>query len=214
MVQISDVPSVRRREILEAASSVFRERGFHEAGMREIAETLGVAVGKLYYWFDGKQAILAFCQEDCLRGLLRVADRVDALGCGPGERLHHLVVGHLRQLNEWTPGSLAHLEVESLEGPHRSRILGLRDRYEGRVRRLIADGVRDGTFRDVDPKVTALAVLGAANWSVKWYRPGGRLPLWRIAASFADQLVRGLLSRPDSWQPPDEDPFTDPEDVT
>ena len=199
----------RRREILRAASDVFRVRGFHAAGMRDIARRLGIAVGKLYYWFENKQELLAFCQEDCLTALLQTADRARELDADAPACLWHLVVGHLLCLNEWSPGSLAHLEVESLAEPHRARIQALRDRYEERVRGVVADGVRAGRFRhDIDPKVAALCVLGSANWSVKWFRPGGALPLRRIARAFADQLVRGLVSNPGSWSPPTDGPFS------
>ena len=50
-----------RGRILEAALTVFRERGFEKATMREIAAEAGVAVGAAYYYFDSKDAlVLAF----------------------------------------------------------------------------------------------------------------------------------------------------------
>lgn len=175
--------------------------------MREIAAALGIAVGKLYYWFENKQALLAFCQEDCLRALLAMADRARRLNVDSSARLWHLVAGHVHCLNAWTPGSLAHLEAESLDEPHRTRILELRDRYEARIRSTIAEGRRDGALRDdVDPKLAALCILGSTNWTVKWFRPGGRVPLARIARSFADQHVRGLVADPTTWTAPTDDP--------
>jgi AcrR family transcriptional regulator len=47
-----------RTRILEAALTVFRERGFDKATMREIAAEAGVAVGAAYYYFDSKEAIV------------------------------------------------------------------------------------------------------------------------------------------------------------
>jgi AcrR family transcriptional regulator len=53
-----------RTKILEAALDLFRERGFAEATMREIASRAGVASGLAYYYFDSKDAIvLAFYQR-------------------------------------------------------------------------------------------------------------------------------------------------------
>jgi AcrR family transcriptional regulator len=53
-----------RSRILEAALSVFRERGFEKATMREIAAAAGVAVGAAYYYFDSKDAlVLAFYER-------------------------------------------------------------------------------------------------------------------------------------------------------
>ena len=51
----------KRTKILEAALDSFRERGFAESTMREIATRAGVASGLAYYYFDSKDAIvLAF----------------------------------------------------------------------------------------------------------------------------------------------------------
>ena len=53
-----------RSRILEAALSVFRERGFEKATMREIALEAGVAVGAAYYYFDSKDAlVMAFYER-------------------------------------------------------------------------------------------------------------------------------------------------------
>lgn len=53
-----------RDRILEAALTLFRERGFAEATMREIAAKAGVATGLAYYYFESKDAIvLAFYQR-------------------------------------------------------------------------------------------------------------------------------------------------------
>jgi len=53
-----------RSRILEAALTTFRERGFENATMREIAAAAGVALGASYYYFDSKDAIvMAFYQR-------------------------------------------------------------------------------------------------------------------------------------------------------
>ena len=53
-----------RSRILEAALSVFQERGFAQATMREIAAEAGVAVGAAYYYFDSKDAlVMAFYER-------------------------------------------------------------------------------------------------------------------------------------------------------
>jgi AcrR family transcriptional regulator len=53
-----------RARILECALAIFRERGFENSTMREIAKAAGVAVGAAYYYFDSKDAIvMAFYQR-------------------------------------------------------------------------------------------------------------------------------------------------------
>ncbi len=58
-----------RRRIYEAALQSFRERGFEQTTMRDIARQAGVAIGAAYYYFASKEAIvLAFYEEMEERG--------------------------------------------------------------------------------------------------------------------------------------------------
>ena len=53
-----------RRKIYEAAMEMFREKGFEETTMRDIAAKAGVALGGAYYYYSSKDAIvLAFYRE-------------------------------------------------------------------------------------------------------------------------------------------------------
>lgn len=175
---------------------MFRAKGLHAAGMRDIASELGMAVGNLYYYFKDKEELLAFVQESALSGLLDLAARVRALDLRVDQKLWLLLEEHVVRLNdpdEGTPGSLAHLEVEALGERRRTAVLAQRDEYERAVRRLIEEGMDRGVFRAMDSKVMALALLGSVNWTVKWFRPEGGKSAREIGWETAGMLVRGLM---------------------
>src|SRR5262249_32144343 len=76
-----------RRRIYEAALKLFREQGFEQTTMRDIAAKAGVALGAAYYYFSSKDAIvLAFYQEmqastqesilEALAGHKKLKDRI------------------------------------------------------------------------------------------------------------------------------------------
>jgi AcrR family transcriptional regulator len=76
-----------RHKIYEAAMEMFREKGFEETTMRDIAAKAGVALGGAYYYFSSKDAIvLAFYREmqessnqpvlDALAGQKKLKDRI------------------------------------------------------------------------------------------------------------------------------------------
>jgi TetR/AcrR family fatty acid metabolism transcriptional regulator len=48
----------RRSQILDAAATVFAEKGFHRATTRDIARTAGVSQGTIYNYFDTKEDLL------------------------------------------------------------------------------------------------------------------------------------------------------------
>jgi AcrR family transcriptional regulator len=53
-----------RRRIFDSALALFRDRGFNETTMRDIAREADVALGAAYYYFDSKDAIvMAFYQR-------------------------------------------------------------------------------------------------------------------------------------------------------
>lgn len=184
----------KRAEILRRAAAVFREKGFHRAGMREIARGLGVAPGVLYYYFENKEELLYACQMLSLRRLLESVGRIIAAEATPEERLARLVRAHLGHVLGELGGSFAHIEFHALPEPRLSEVVSKRDEYEAMVRGIIAEGVAARRFRKVDVKLTALALLGALNWTVVWWRPEGNGNLDRVASEIADTFLLGLRS--------------------
>ena len=202
---VSPRSASRKREILEGASRVFRRQGLYGTGMRDIATELGMHVGNLYYYFENKEEILTFCQEEALSALLALAREVTASGAPPETQLRDLMIGHVLQLNRQVPGSLAHLEIEALTGPARRRVQRQRDTYERIYRELLVAGTRSGAFEIDQPKVAAMALLGALNWTVKWFRPEGDESAEEIAISIADLLLNGVTTRRTTGQQPHEE---------
>jgi len=65
-----------RERILEAALAVFRERGFQDSTMREIAAQAKVAVGAAYYYFDSKEAIVLAFYERSQREIVPATEAI------------------------------------------------------------------------------------------------------------------------------------------
>ena len=52
------VVRARREQIVGAATRVFAEKGFRRATTREVARAAGISEGTIYYYFEGKDALL------------------------------------------------------------------------------------------------------------------------------------------------------------
>ncbi len=183
----------RRTEILRAASRVFRRRGLAAAGMREIAEEADVSPGILYYYFSGKDEILLFCQERTLEHMLAAIEAARAVPASSAERLRGVLQAHVHAMLDELEGATAHLEVEALPEALRAPVMEKRDRYERAVRALVADGIKRGEFAKADAALVTRAMLGAVNWSARWFRPDGPQTSAAVAQSLSDYLVKGLL---------------------
>lgn len=182
-----------RTAILRAAAGVFRDRGFGATGMREIAAAAGLSPGNLYYYFTSKRQLLFFCQHHSLGRMLEAAHAIARRRLDPAERLRALIRAHLSLILDELDGAAAHLEVEALPPALRRRVVAQRDRYEHAVRRMVETGCRRGTFAPCDAALVTRALLGALNWTARWYRPDGPTPSAQVAEAFAGYLVRGLM---------------------
>lgn len=193
MVQIAPSRSEQKRaEILRRAAGVFRQKGFHGAGMREIAARLNMAPGALYYYFESKEDLLYGCQILSLKRLLSSAGEISSADLPADEKLRRLVGAHLGHILDELGGSFAHIEFHALPPGRLREVVSKRDSYEGLVRGVLKEGVDVGLFRANDVKLTALTLLGALNWTVVWWRPEGRRDLATVADRIAETFLKGL----------------------
>ncbi len=174
----------RRMEILHAAARVFRRRGVAAAGMREIAEEAGLSPGNLYHYFSGKDEILLFCQE---RTLERMHAAVQSAKGPAAERLRMVLRAHVHCMLDELEGATAHLDIESLPPKLRAPMIEKRDAYERAVRAIVAK-----VTRREDAALVTRAMLGAVNWTARWYRPDGPQSPDEIADTLSEYLVKGL----------------------
>jgi AcrR family transcriptional regulator len=182
----------RKLEILKHAAAAFRNRGYAATSVRDIARRAGMTPGNLYYYFRNKRDILCFCQDTSLDVLLREARRIRGLRMGIEETIRALLRFQVLCMLDEMHGSAAHIEFHAIPRPRLRRIIRKRDAYERIVRAVVAEGTRAGLFAARDSKLVTLAMLGAVNWTARWYRPGGGRTPEAIADAFADYLVRGL----------------------
>jgi TetR/AcrR family transcriptional regulator len=186
----------RRLAILRAAGRMFRVHGFAATGMRDVAAAADLSPANLYNYFQGKHELLFFCQDNSLDRMIAALEKARCSKSSAAEKLGSVIESHVRCVLDEVEGSAAHLLTSALPSHLQRRVVAKRDRYEEGVRQIIAAGIRSGEFVPCDPALAARAILGALNWSVRWFSPQGRLTAAEIAGEFAYFLTRGLVSKP------------------
>lgn len=182
----------RKAEIVRAALRAFRERGYHQTTLEDIAARLGIRPSALYHYFPDKDALLYHCHVESLTEVMRLLDEAHARYEQPADQLAYLIREHVRVMTETLEASPLAFEVTALSPDRAAEVIALRDRYEHGLRKILRRGKRDGTFRNVNPKTAVFAILGAINWIARWFDPEGAVDGRRLGTEFADLLVGGL----------------------
>jgi len=154
---------LRRDEILDAAERVFAEKGYHEAGIADIAGDLGIGHGTFYRYFRNKHDIAATVLE-------RVVARIAAAGLEEDPEASTTVEEYRRQtirilermfdLIEDAPVVMRFFHAQSLVVDP-DRLHAAFDAYAEFTARFLENGVRRRFLRaDLDTEVTAQALIG------------------------------------------------------
>jgi hypothetical protein len=86
-------------------------------------------------------------------------------------------------------------EEQDLSAAMSRHIKALKSEIDHGIRRLIREGVQDGSIHPCDPKMTAFALAGALNWIAHWYREDQSMSGAQIAAAFVTVFEAGLTPR-------------------
>ena len=188
----------KRTAILDAATTVFAERGFFAAQVADIARGAGIAAGTVYLYFRSKDEILTTIFDRTMKdaiaeGRAALAEEKDPVG-----RLRRIARLHLTRMGR--DRSLAVVfQVElrqTTKFMERFSTTGLRD-YLMLIEETIADGQARGAFRKgISARTAAKVFFGALDeMATNWILSRRRYALAQQADEVVDLMVGGLGRR-------------------
>jgi AcrR family transcriptional regulator len=179
--------------IRDVSTRLFARRGFQATGIRDIAAEAGVTTAALYHYVGAKEELLVAIMRDVMDPLIEEAQRIAATDQRPDERLAALVSQHVRfHATQQLATLVADTEIRSLSPAERDEVVARRDAYEAIWRKVIAEGIADGTFRVEDAWIATIALLQMCTGIAHWYRPTGSLTLDQLTRRYVD-LAHSML---------------------
>jgi len=161
--------------------------------MRDIAEAVGVRPGGLYNHFPGKQDLLADLMRGHMETLLAALDEALEEEHAPVAALEAFARFHTSYHIDFPDDVfIAYMELRNLEPGPRGEIGALRDRYEHRLRAILAEGQKTGEFTLEDPAVSARMLLALLTGVTTWYREGGPRSRAEIVGSYTATALRAV----------------------
>lgn len=178
--------SPRRKELTRLAAQLFVQEGFDRTTVRMLAQEMGIKSGSLFHHFRDKQEILAAVIEEGTENALVIAkEALSRCDSSASSRLHAMARAHLETLlTDRNAHVVALYEWRRLDSEARAHLGHLRDAYESLWEEVIDDALAAGLVHG-DRFLVSRFVMGALNWTVRWYDPDGT----RTPDELADELV-------------------------
>jgi AcrR family transcriptional regulator len=195
-----------RERLIEAARELMIEHGVLEVSVADITQRAGVNVALVSYHFGGREGLmLAVARQDAALALSNLA-RLRAADLSPADKVRHHVTGiihaYLKRpyLNRLLQKLIREGSAEAAEEVSDFFVRPVAEARSG----IIQQGVEDGSFREVDPRLIGYALEGAcaqiftSSASRQAVLGDGALTHELVdayAASTAELIVGGLMLR-------------------
>ena len=171
---VNEKTEVRKQKILEAATSIFAQKGFQDATISEIAKLSAISEASVYDYYNTKENLLFSIPQMHVKRLQKELEFHLKLIRGAMNKLHASLYMHLYFYNE-NPDFAA---VLLLILKHNRRFIDTEAHQEIRkslkiIDRIIDEGINNGEFSsDINPYYVRVFMIGALehiviNWLMR-----------------------------------------------
>jgi AcrR family transcriptional regulator len=187
-----------RRALVEAATTLFAERGYRETSVQAIGERAGVSRGSIFWHFGSKEGLLWAVVERAFEAWesdVLVPDVGDATGI---EAMRRALAAHRRFLTEEAEAlRLFYVLIFEALGPRPDLALEFA-KLHARLREMtvgwIQQAIDAGEMRDdVDAYAVVILITGAlGGLAYQWLLDPGGFDLDRVYEDLEKTLARGM----------------------
>ena len=195
---VTELASRRNRdgEILDAATTVFSQKGYSAASLQEIADRVGILKGSLYHYIDSKESLLFRILQGSHEEATKIMEEVDALDLATEEKFRtyvlRLVTWYLANLERT---SLYQNEWRFLEGDFGKQVRAHRRTFNGYMRAIIDAAVEEGLApADLDTDLATKYVLSAIDSIPSWFRTSPPKYIGDVAAALTSMAHATVFS--------------------
>jgi AcrR family transcriptional regulator len=158
----------RRKAILNAAISLFAERGFNATPTSAVAGMAGVAEGLIFHYFKNKEGIFAHIINDMVDTYIEKVEAITENARTGLEAIEDIIHFHFRFSEENSKEFLVAIRDFPFDlmkpGAHFWEMIAERNAYISTLmKRCIERGQKDGSIREFNPEKAVFIIRGMLN---------------------------------------------------
>ena len=186
---------VKRDAVVQVAARAFAARGYHNTSLDDIAKALDVSKPTIYYYVTNKEQLLYQCFVTGLEPIQSALRAVKVSKDPARVRLNTVLRQYAQAVASDFGWCMVIAEHQDLSATMSRHIRALKVEIDQGIRRLLREGVKDGSVQPCDVKMTAFALAGALNWIAHWYRANQGMTAEQVASAFVTIFEEGLRPR-------------------
>jgi len=194
MARIKTDKNISRKDVIVTkAASLFREKGFKAASMRDLAEAVGVEAASLYNHIKSKTELLHELCFSVANRFLQKIDEVEAEKISSIEKIEKLLRFHINEMiHHYVEVYVSDREWKHLADPYLSNFQNQRRIYRKRFAAIIESGIRNNEVKKIDAPTAVLIMLHAISGIESWHRSTQKISAAELEENMVTILVGGL----------------------
>ena len=182
--------------VIDTAVKIFHRKGYRTATLDDVAHELGLTRPAIYHYVSSKEDLLSQIYLQALENFFDTIYEITSMELTPPEKLKIFVQRHLNTvvIENIAMFTVFFSEENQLAQKDFQKIRKEKRKFTKVVEDIIIEGIEQGYFRRVNPKLQANAIIGMCNWLYRWYKPGKSVfKPDEIADQFTSLMQNGLL---------------------
>jgi AcrR family transcriptional regulator len=188
--------SLRKQMIIDTAVKIFHRKGYRSATLDDVAQELGLTRPAIYHYVSSKEDLLSQIYLQALANFFDTIYEITSMELTPPEKLRTFIHRHLNKvvIENIAMFTVFFSEENQLAKKDFEKIRREKRKFTKVVEDIIIEGMEQGYFRQVNPKLQSNAIIGMCNWLYRWYEPEhSSFRPYEIEEQFMNLLEHGLL---------------------
>ena len=187
--------------ILEHATTIFCEKGYERASMRDLSRSCGLSLSGLYHYFDSKERLLYLIEKELFEQVVDLLHQKLNGIRDPEERVRVFIDNHVVFfLSRQKAMKVLAREDDALSGPMASEIKAIKAGYYHNCLDLLED-LKRGKKLLFKSRSAAMSLFGIMNWLHTWYNPNLDGAPAVLAKEIGEIFLRGMYARNGARRP-------------
>ena len=194
MARIKTEKNISRKDVIVSkAATLFREKGYKAASMRDLAEAVGVEAASLYNHIKSKSELLHELVFSVANKFVLKLDEIESESITSLHKMEKILRFHISEMiHHYEEVYVSDREWKHLSDPYLSNYQNQRRVYRKRLAAIIEEGIRNNEIKAIDAPTVVLIFLHAVSGIESWHRSTKKITAEELEQNMVAILIDGL----------------------